>query len=232
MVQIFDFNFKNDTCKKHGVYIVRRPNIPAPKRMLTTIQIPGRDGIVVVDDGTYENIEITVEINYMCNANEWHERFRDCKRWLRGNGFLSFSDDDRYCYAVDFCQIETNERDSVRIGKFTVVFSCKPYQFLKTGLFEMPLKNSIYNQYEISHPIYKIAGEGVCTLAVNGNTVTANVGQNLTIDTDLQIAYRNDGTIMNTAITGKYQNLYLQEGNNDLSISNGFSAKIIPKWRV
>ena len=62
--------------------------------------------------------------------------------------------------------------------------------------------------------------------------MTANVGQNLTIDTDLMIAYRQDGTMQNTAVTGDYENLYLLPGDNVISITDGFDLKIIPNWRT
>ena len=70
----------------------------------------------------------------------------------------------------------------------------------------------------------------MCTLTVNGNEMTANVGQNLTIDTDLMIAYRQDGTLQNTAVTGDYEDLYLVPGDNVISITSGFDLKIIPNW--
>ena len=68
-------------------------------------------------------------------------------------------------------------------------------------------------------------------LTVNGKTMKATVGQNLTIDTERMLAYRTDGTLMNTSVTGDYEDLYLQAGENEISITSGFSLKIIPNWR-
>lgn len=58
-----------------------------------------------------------------------------------------------------------------------------------------------------------------------------NVGQNLTIDTDRQLAYRSDGTLNNTAVTGNYEDLVLVEGDNKVTITDGFDLKVIPYWR-
>ena len=88
-----------------------------------------------------------------------------------------------------------------------------------------------FNPYYISHPDYIITGEGVCVLTVNGKSMRANTGQNLTINTDLMIAYRLDGTMQNTAVTGDYQDMYLKEGDNQISVSSGFVLKVIPNWR-
>ena len=82
------------------------------------------------------------------------------------------------------------------------------------------------------HPLsYIISGEGRCTITVNGKNMTANIGQNLTIDTELMIAYRTDGTTANTAVKGDYEDLYLQPGENQIGITRGFSMEVIPNWR-
>ena len=62
--------------------------------------------------------------------------------------------------------------------------------------------------------------------------MSATVGQNLTIDTDLMIAYRMDGDINNIAVTGNYEDLWLQEGENTISITSGYDLSIIPNWRT
>nr|DAD92870.1 MAG TPA: Primase C terminal 2 (PriCT-2) [Siphoviridae sp. ctNyC15] len=49
---------------------------------------------------------------------------------------------------------------------------------------------------------------------------------------DVWDTYREDGVLNNTAITGDYENLYLQEGLNEISVSSGFTAEVIPKWGV
>ena len=60
--------------------------------------------------------------------------------------------------------------------------------------------------------------------------MTANVGQNLTIDTDRMIAYREDGTLNNTKVSGSYEDMYLQPGNNKIEFYGG-NLKVIPNWR-
>lgn len=96
--------------------------------------------------------------------------------------------------------------------------------------FNKQAKDVLWNQYLTCHPTYKITAEGMCTLTVNGNTMTANVGQNLTIDTDRMIAYRSDGTLNNTQVKGNYEDMYLLNGENEISFSGG-ELKVIPNWR-
>ena len=61
--------------------------------------------------------------------------------------------------------------------------------------------------------------------------MTANVEQNLAIDTELMLAYREDGTLKNAEVTGNYRDLYLQEGENEITVTSGFEMKVIPNWR-
>ena len=110
-------------------------------------------------------------------------------------------------------------------------FICSPFEYIAEGKEFRSPKDVYFNPYDLSHPEYKITGEGICTLTVNGKTMKANIGQNLTINTDLMLAYREDGSIMNTSVTGDYEDLYLKPGENSISVSSGFSLTVKPNWR-
>ena len=60
--------------------------------------------------------------------------------------------------------------------------------------------------------------------------MTANVAENLTIDTDRMIAYRSDGTLSNTKVSGNYEDLYLKPGENKIEFTGGTLA-VVPNWR-
>lgn len=215
------------------IYARERPAIPAARIRREQIIIPGRDGVVYQSDGTFEPTEIEIPFNYIGKESEWADRWRVAQRWLaKENAKLRFSDDDGYFFWIDHVELDENERTTRRIGNFTATFTTRDgLYYLNSGLRERSKEEIQWNPYETSHPLYKITGEGMCTLEVNGNRMTANVGQNLTIDTDRMVAYRQDGTLQNTAVTGKYEDLYLTAGEIDIGISTGFDLKIIPNWR-
>ena len=215
------------------IYARERPSIPAARVRREGIVIPGRDGMVYQSDGTFEPTDIPVRFNYIGKETQWSERWRAAQRWLaKENAKRRFSDDDGYFFWIDHVELDENERTTGRIGNFTATFTTRDgLYYLNSGLREHSKEEIQWNPYETSHPLYKITGEGMCTLEVNGNQMTANVGQNLTIDTDRMVAYRQDGTLQNTAVTGKYEDLYLTEGEIDIGISTGFDLKIIPNWR-
>ena len=128
--------------------------------------------------------------------------------------------------------LSENERTSRRIGNFTGTFVTRDgLYYLDSGLREYRKQEIRWNPYEVSHPVYKIYGEGMCTIEVNGKQMKANVGQNLTIDTERMLAYREDETLRNTDVTGEYENLYLPEGEIRIEASYGFDIRITPNWR-
>ena len=94
----------------------------------------------------------------------------------------------------------------------------------------MKLNTVLYNDYLVSKPIYRVVGEGNLTLNINNKVIKANVGQELIIDTDKGLCYRED-IVNNIALEGKYEDLYLQEGYNNFSWTDGFEIYITPNLR-
>ena len=93
------------------------------------------------------------------------------------------------------------------------------------------VSDTITNNYDVSMPIYKITGNGVCHLIVNDTDCTCNVTEHLIIDTDRKISYKDDGTLQNTCINKDYHLLWIVEGDNSVTITDGFTLEVIPNWR-
>lgn len=229
---MYNLSFKGENCAQYSIIPVRRPSVPAPEIRVDETEIPGMDGTLTEIDGTYENIVIPVEFNFLVSPDQWMDAYRKAKRWLTGTGELILGDDQEYYYKVLFCNITSTERTSRRLGNFEVEFTCFPYAFLVSGKNEYSVSEVEHNPYMTSHPIYKITGSGSCDLTVNGNTMDITVNQDITIDTDRMIAYNSEMTNQSTLISGYYEDLYLQEGQNEISITSGFNLTVIPNWRT
>lgn len=226
-----DIEFNGTIASDLRLLVQEEISAPSPKPKYEKYDISGRDGDMIVSGGHYDDIQITVPFNYT-EYGDWGNTYRNAKRWLNAKGSqkLKLSRMDNYFYIVKRVEIGNEKRSVAHAGSFEVVFVCDPYTYLESGLIELSA-GELYNANALSHPKYMITGNGSCTLTVNGKTMTAVVGQNMTIDTDRMIAYRVDGTMMNTSVSGDYEELYLQPGENTLSITDGFELKIIPNWR-
>ena len=226
-----DIEYNEILASSLGLIVQSEISIPSPAANYQEYKIPGMDGTLVETDGTYENIKINAVFNYQERKN-WGSTYRSAKKWLNSSGsrILKLFRTDQTFYKVKTVEIGEEQRANSFAASFEVTFTCDPYTYLESGLEQISGGN-VYNPEEISHPTYLITGNGQCTLTVNGNTTTATIGQNLTIDTDRMIAYREDGTMANTSVTGDYDYLYLLPGENTISITSGFLLKIIPNWR-
>ena len=61
MKDVIEFN--NSIPSDFSMYVVNRPDIPAPEWDIEEIEVPGRDGTLTLDKKRYKNIEITIEFN-------------------------------------------------------------------------------------------------------------------------------------------------------------------------
>ena len=204
-----------------------------PEKRITEITVPGRSGRLHIDEGTYEPIELIVQFNFCQKPNGWAEVMRKIRKWLLAeeNQKLIFSDDPFCYYKVSHVRLEDNaERKMKRLGYFEAVFSCDPYTYGTNGDMEIGIPCTLYNDGEVAMPLYKIKGEGMCTIRVNNISVTANVGQELMIDVDRMMAYRGN-EMQNTAVSGDIGELKLVPGQNAIQITEGFEAVVVPRWR-
>ena len=209
--------------------IIDRPSKPAPEMEYETVKVPG--GKTLYREKGYKDVEITIEFNFLSkDETEWDKDFRAIKKWLltRENNKLKFSDDLEVYYRVNSVVIDTPERLIRRGGKFSVTFTCEPYVYYDDDQLE--LSNILYNNYLISKPVYRVVGEGYLTLNINNKIINANIWQELKIDNDKGLCYR-EGIIDNVALEGRYEDMYLLEGENTFSWTEGFVIYITPNLR-
>lgn len=230
----FHIFYNGESCKDVGLSVISRPTIPVPEREYDTIKVEGRDGELHRDKKTYKDIEIPISFNFVSKTPDvWAQDLRKVKKWLYSgkDNRLILSDDPEYYYKVKKAVMSDTERTAKRKGKFEIVFTCESYMYRIDGQDEKEIGEYLYNPYMESQPVYKIYGNGEITLEVNGNQVTAVVTEQLNIDTKLEICYNAANEISNAALTGKYEGLYLQEGDNNFKYTEGFSVVLVPNWR-
>ena len=216
---------RNDNKK---IYVIKRPSIPMAERNIEFKDIPGRNGSLTRDLGTYKDLEFSVEFNFLeDNSAEWMKHYREIKNWVStfGGKKLKLSDDPNFFYKIKTAKISTSERVSRLFGKITIDFRTDPFTYVEGSDLFVTAENKIYNPYYYAEPVYKIKGEGLCTLNVNGNVMKANVGQEIIIDIERRLAYRNS-TMQNISVTGNYDKMRLQTGVNTISVTSGFELLI------
>ena len=228
--------YNNLTNIDMGIFIDSRPSKPSPIMEYEVVKVPG--GKTLYRERGYDDIEITVDFNFISRKPAlWDKDWRKVKKWLlsKDNNKLKFGDDLEGYYKVNSIQIDTPERILRQHGKFSVTFTCEPYFYLDCDEMEIVNGQTIHNDHQVSRPIYRITGNGELTLTINGKEIKVNVGQETIIDTEKGLTYRQ-GVINNTTLTGNYEDLYLQEGENTFVLTPTtpnavFHVFITPNWR-
>ena len=228
-----DIQFNNVLGSTLGIYMKEKPSLPAAQEQVEEVKVPGRDGNLLIRDGVYESTQIPIEFNYIGPKDKWGERWRNAKQWLSAmDAELKFTDDPDVFYKISHVMVSENTKRGNRIGNFSASFITKDgLSYLESGRELCGITELLVNPGIVSKPLYKLTGEGLCILTVNDKTIKANVSGDLSIDTEKMICYRSDGTSQNTAMSGDYEDLFLQEGNNVITITDGFECKVVPRWR-
>ena len=230
----YTVTYNGITDKSVGCHAKKRPSVPAPQQRISVATVPGRDGSYYDASGCFEDISIQITFSFLeRDKSQWASVYRAIKKWLLSgdNGDLKFSDDVGFHYRVRNVQITSAERLVWTIGEITAVFTCDGYTYLDSGDTAIALQANLQNDYSLSKPIYMISGNGECTLTVNGHSMVATVGGNLTIDTERMLAMQDGSTWVNTTVSGDYEDLWLKPGMNYLSATSGFTVTLKPQWR-
>lgn len=224
------FDGKRDIDIDKDIYLLQRPNIPPPERAYRVTNVEGK-GDVYEDLGYYNDIEIPLEYNFY--SEKYNETYRRIKKFFKRGEKLKFSDDGEGFYKIKKITINNNLREMIEFGRFTVLVTCEPYFYLDYGQNEIDLRteNIFFNDDEETFPTFRITGNGLFILKMNGNTFKVNVGQEVLIDISKGHCYRKDGAISDSSISGKYKEFRLLEGENTISFNSGFKVGMTPNWR-
>ena len=152
----------------YGIYISGDGAFNAPVRRGELVSVPGRNGDIFFDEGTYENIEI--EYPALC-PGVTEKQFKDRLTSFRSaivsrQGYQRLEDtyhDDEFRLAIYKDGLEVEPKNVTRAGEFTLTFNCKPQRFLKSGedMILITQSRTLTNPTKFeSMPIIKVRGNG------------------------------------------------------------------------
>ena len=136
MKMLHYFNYDGQDSRDYGLYIISQNAYDKPERDLTFISVPGRDGDLIIDNGGYKNLKLTLKLRLFAekvenNINDLAFSYNRALNWLQQTATyhkLIFSyDENYYREACVFSGIKATKRYDDVID-FTVTFSCKPFR--------------------------------------------------------------------------------------------------------
>jgi len=209
------FIFDGESSIDYGVYLTGEGVFNAPERAVEMITIPGRNGAFALDQGRFENIEITYKAGMVdVNESNFADKMSAFRNWLCSKvGYCRLEDDynpNEFRMAVFKNGIEV-EHDFLIAGEFEITFECKPQRWLTSGETATAITSgdTVTNPtlFE-AHPLLEVEGYG------NINIGSSEIVVNDAPIGDIQISERTRST---TTTAGGYGNITVNFDNPPLN---------------
>ena len=166
--------FGNVSARDYGIFISGEGAYDAPVRNVEFVTVPGRNGAIPIDKGSYDNITIEYPaFTFALTQTEFRKKLTDFKNAIMSQvGYQRLVDTyhpDEYRMAI-YCEgLEVDPIYYSRAGSFTLKFTCKPQRYLVSGEAEIEVSNGdVVNNPTLfdASPLLMIDGYG--TVAFNG----------------------------------------------------------------
>ena len=244
-----DLIYNGHSGREIAVALATRPSVPPAVMRGDWIDLGSVDGSMLSTDGTYENITIECQLNYVCPPEKVGIQYRRVKEWIRGSGELCFTDDPDVYYRVKAAQVAEYARRTKGGADLIAAFICDPYTYLKGGKYGEKkafaannVADAIYltNPGALAHPIYKITGgsssKSAKIVVDYGTAFKVNRTDGIIVDTEKMMVYNSSGA-QSFASSGDFDDLLLSETNEAHAIqikenSAAVTLEVIPNWRM
>jgi len=153
----------------YGIYISGEGVYNAPERAVEFVNVPGRNGAIALDQGRYENIQVTYPAMVLENDQESFRerlgRFRNAI--LSQKGYQRLEDSyhpDEFRMGVYHAGLSVSDLLTYHQGgNFELTFDCKPQRWLTVGDYPIPVESGDVLQNPTpfsSGPLLEIDGYG------------------------------------------------------------------------
>jgi len=193
----------------------RLPRAQVGEERVENIEIPGRDGVLHVVDGSLASYETDCELTMLDDL-----RRSEVYLWLRGSGNLCTSDDpDKVVKARVIGKIEP-ENVTRLVKDLKVTFECQPYRYEKTPETIVLTASGVINNQgtATSLPIIAVTGTGTLTIDSDAYVITET---GVTINSEIEECYA--GTVSkNDKVSGGFPSL--TSGLHTITLGAGITS--------
>lgn len=185
------FIFNGENSKNKGIIITKMPQISKAAKRIEKITIPGRNGVLYQDEGTYESIVIQIQCSIIenCNINE-------IKKWLNGEGDLILSTSPDVFYKANIInQIDYTSIVNL-IYEFPLELELQPFSYSIEKYKQVYTKGQTHT-FNIPDatidmlPYIKVEANEKINLTINNEMMILNVEEYIELDCELLIAHKS-----------------------------------------
>lgn len=239
------FTYRGHKSTEYGLIISSSSTVAGAEEVLETVTIPGRSGVLTMDNQRREEIEVGYNVWGKAGRNEEKAAYmRRLKGWLLvGQGdYYQLSDiyDPDYFWMARYAGPVDLEEDFRGFVTLELRFMAYPFKYSLIGSRPVALGGSSFapgTAYTLtnpeaynSEPYFKLTGNGDMTLTVNGQAWTIeNVQGYVEMDSRLMDTFVGN-TSWNNKKTGDGYPVFVP-GENTITVSGNVSAvEIVPRW--
>lgn len=228
------FIYDGVSSRDFGVYINGTEVFNAAPRSISTVTVPGRSGTLTIDNGRFENVELTYPAFIFDNFKANVAGLRNFL--MSGAGYRRLEDTyhpEEYMMARYISGLEVQPTERRKEGEFSLVFDRMPQRFLKAG--EDPVQfttsGSILNPTLFaSRPNIRVYGTGTLGVGSETITITTNPGY-IDVDCEMMDAYYGATNCNGYIILSSGEFPVLKPGGTGISLGTGITKIIItPRW--
>ena len=227
----------------YGIHVEKPPVYTTPERDYEVVHIPGRNGDLVIDNGSYQNVTRKYDISVGEIDGNFTNLAAGVSEWLHStSGYARLEDSYEPDYFRLAYYVADTEMENLfhQAGKMSVEFNCKPARFLKVGerAVSFTAAGSLRNPtFQKSFPKIIVIVSGSGSLSIGGQTVTISglsSSTRMVIDSELQDVYAEGSmTNLNSKVSFSDGFPLLIPGVNTITFTGSISlVEVIPRWWI
>lgn len=239
------FTFDGRNSLDSGVYITGQAVFNAPERVVEMVTVPGRNGAIAIDQGRFENIEVTYPAGCFAESQQdFAEKIATLRNELASRYTYKRLTDtynpDEFRLGLYRSGLEASAARYNTAGEFDIVFDCKPQRWLVSGETAQTFTSSgsITNPTLFdAKPLLAVTGSGTLTIGTQTMTIIARASSSsvLYIDCESQEAWEIVGagkTSRNDYVQNAGEEFpVLSAGANTVTLGSGITRVVItPRW--
>lgn len=213
--------WKGIDLKTKGIIVEKIPEIVKGKKNIDIYTIPGRNGFLSVDNGTYEQFSLSLE----CHLNPSVTSIDEVKTFLDGYGTLSLDNETEYTAIINN---SISFEKVINFRKFIIQFLVNPVAeditestFTVTENTTLTIEDATANMY----PILEITGSGNVSVSINNITFNLkSISGKCILDCKNKVITCDGNNIANKM---QYDFPYLKPGNNSITFTGTITAFLI-----
>lgn len=229
--------FNGISSEDYGIQVEHPPEYHIPGRDYEVVHIPGRNGDLIIDNNSYQNITRAYDIAIGDTNKDFTTMANTISEWLNSaSGYARLEDSyETEYYRMAIYQDEVSiENIMQHAGRTTIEFNCKPQRFLKSGEDKLTLTKATVLRNPTgfsSFPEISVYGSGSGVLGIDDYTISiSNINGKIIIDSDIQDIY-NGSVNRNGDVTLSNGFPMLIPGECNFHWSGGISyVEVVPRW--